>query len=139
MVRRGYRVGQHGDRSRIVIGLDRDDTLGESPDELDLHPPEIQAHVDPPSPADTASAAVVDYDRVDVDDVSLGAATGVELLPIAPSEVRNRYRGMSDVSPLENEIQAGLEDVTTPTEVRTRSLRVAMGMEELDHAHGLAP
>lgn len=77
------------------------------------------------------------YDCVDVDDGSLRAATGIELVPIAPSEIRDRYRGVSDVSAMENEIEAGLEDVTTPTEARTRSLRLAAAMEKLDCAHGL--
>ena len=77
------------------------------------------------------------YDCVDVDDESLRAATGVELVPIAPSEIRDRYLGVSDVSALENEIDTGLEDVTIPTEARARSLRLATAMEELDSAHGL--
>ena len=77
------------------------------------------------------------YDCVDVDDKALRAATGVELVPIGPAEVRDRYLGVSDISVVEGEIEAGFEDVTGPTEGRTRSLRLAMAMEELDSAHRL--
>lgn len=77
------------------------------------------------------------YDCVDVDDGSLRVATGVELVPIDPAEVRDRYLGVSDVSVLEREIEAGSYDVTTPSEARTRSLRLAAAMEQLDGAHGL--
>ena len=77
------------------------------------------------------------YDCVDVDDETLRSATGVELVPIDPAEIRDRYLGVSDISALEDEIDAGFEDVTAPTEGRTRSLRLAMAMEELDGAHGL--
>ena len=77
------------------------------------------------------------YDCVDIDDKALRAATGVELVPIGPAEVRDRYLGVSDISVVEGEIEAGFEDVTGPTEGRTRSLRLAMAMEELDSAHRL--
>ena len=77
------------------------------------------------------------YDCVDVDDESLRAATGVELVPVDPAEIRDRYLRVSDVSAIEKEIGAGLEDVTRPTEGRTRSLRLALAMEQLDSAHGL--
>ena len=77
------------------------------------------------------------YDCVDIDDDSLRAATGVELVPIDPAEIRDRYLGVPDVTALENEIDAGFEDLTTSARGRTRSLRLARAMEELDDAHVL--
>lgn len=76
------------------------------------------------------------YDCVDVDDATLRAATGVELVPIDPAEIRDRYLGVSDISSLEDEIADGFEDATAPAEGRTRSLRLAAALAELDDAHG---
>ena len=76
------------------------------------------------------------YDCVDIDDESLRAATGIELVPIHPAELRDRYRRVSDISDLEAEIAAGFEDRTSDTGGRVRSLRLAAAMEYLDREHG---
>lgn len=76
------------------------------------------------------------YDCVDIDNEALRAATGIELVPVDPSEVRDRYQDVSDTSVLEAELEAGYDDATVDAEGRGRSLRLAAAMENLDRAHG---
>ena len=76
------------------------------------------------------------YDCVDTDSKSLRAAIGAELVPIEPSELQDRYRAITDIGTLESEVAAGFEDITTDQESRTRSLRLAIALEELDQFHG---
>ena len=75
------------------------------------------------------------YTCVDVDDEVLKAATGIELIPVDPAEIQTLYRGMSDVAELEAELAGRYEDATEDREGRTRSLRLAAAVEELDRAH----
>ena len=77
------------------------------------------------------------YDCVDVDDESLRVATGIELVPVDPSDLRDRYHDVSDISALEAEVEAGFDDVTADADGRVRSLRLAAALEGLDRAHGL--
>ena len=72
------------------------------------------------------------YDCVDVDDEVLKVATGIELIPVDPAEIRTLYRGVSDVTGLETELAGSYEDATEDLEGRTRSLRLAVAIEELD-------
>ena len=74
------------------------------------------------------------YDCVDIDDEVLRAATGIELIPVDPAEIRTLYLGVSDVSGLEAELASTYEDATEDREGRTRSLRLAAAVEELDRA-----
>ena len=75
------------------------------------------------------------YDCVDIDDEVLRTATGIELIPVDPAEIRTLYLGVSDVSGLEAELASTYEDATEDREGRTRSLRLAVAVEELDRAH----
>ena len=75
------------------------------------------------------------YACVDVDDEVLKSATGIELIPVDPAEIRTLYRGVSDVSRLEAELASTYEDAAEDPEGRTRSLRLAAAVEELDRAH----
>lgn len=72
------------------------------------------------------------YACVDVDDEVLKAATGIELVAVDPAEIRTLYQRVSDVTGLEAELASGYEDATEDPEGRTRSLRLAAAMEELD-------
>lgn len=74
------------------------------------------------------------YACVDVDDEMLKAATGIELIPVDPAEIRTLYQGVSDVAGLEAELAGLYEDATEDREGRTRSLRLAAAIEELDRA-----
>ena len=74
------------------------------------------------------------YACVDVDDDVLKAATGIQLIPVDPAEIRTLYQGVSDVAGLEAELASTYEDATEDREGRTRSLRLAAAVEELDRA-----
>ena len=76
------------------------------------------------------------YHCVDVDDETLRAATGIALVPIDPSEIRDRYRGASSILALETEVKNRFEDVADDEEGRVRSIRLAAAMEDLDREHG---
>ena len=76
------------------------------------------------------------YACVDVDDEVLRSATGIELVPVDPAEIRALYRGVSDVEALEAEVAEQFEDVAEDSEGRARSLRLAAAVEELDRARG---
>lgn len=72
------------------------------------------------------------YDCVDVDDEVLRGATGIELVPVDPEEIRTLYRGTSDVAELETEVADRYDDAREDPEGSTRSLRLAVAIEELD-------
>ncbi len=72
------------------------------------------------------------YDCVDVDDEVLRGATGIELVPVDPEEIRTLYRGTSDVAELEAEVADRYDDAREDPEGSTRSLRLAVAIEELD-------
>ena len=72
------------------------------------------------------------YDCVDVDDEVLRVATGIELIPVDPAEIRTLYRGTSDVAELEAEVADRYDYATEDLEGTTRSLRLAAAIEELD-------
>lgn len=72
------------------------------------------------------------YACVDVDDEVLKAATGIELIPVDPAEIRTLYDGVSDMAGLEAEVAGRYEDATEDPEGTTRSLRLAAAIEELD-------
>ena len=76
------------------------------------------------------------YDCVDVDDEALRAATGIELVPVGPAEIRDLYESIADTSDLEAEVATGFENAATDTEGRVRSLRLAAALELLDREHG---
>ena len=77
------------------------------------------------------------YTCVDIDDDVLRAATGIELVPVDPAEIRTIYQGVSDVAELEAELAGRYEDATEDREGRTRSLRLAAAVEELDRARNI--
>ena len=78
------------------------------------------------------------YDCVDVDDAALRSATGIQLVPVEPAEIRDRYRLVGSSSDLEDEVAAGFDCLADRTEGWARSLRLARAMEDLDREHGFA-
>lgn len=75
------------------------------------------------------------YDCVDVDDEALRSATGIELVPVDPSEIRSRYLMVDSLDELEQEVAAGFECVAGDDEGRIRSLKLAKVMRDLDRDH----
>lgn len=76
------------------------------------------------------------YDCVDVDDDALRSATGIELVPVDPSEVRDRYLAVDGIAELRQEVSSGFERVAEDGEGETRSLKLAKVMEDLDLEYG---
>jgi L-arabinose isomerase len=81
------------------------------------------------------------YAHVDVDDVALRAATGIELVSVDPDEVVERYRAVPDVEVrgLEADVR---RDWTVAGDVADgesleRSLRAALALEAVVSAHDL--
>lgn len=79
------------------------------------------------------------YACVDADDEDLRRAAGIEVAAVSPDEVADRYRACRDVSRVETEIR---ERFAPETEgeggdaARSRSLRLAAALEELDREGG---
>ena len=78
------------------------------------------------------------YACVDVDDAALRSATGIELVPVDPAEIRNRYRLVGSLAELEDEVAAGFEHLPDGIEGAARSLRLAKVLEDLDRDHGFS-
>ena len=76
------------------------------------------------------------YACVDVDDESLGRATGIELVSVGPEVILDLYQRTSDLSVLEAEVANGFEDTVDDAEGAVRSLRLAAALERLDREHG---
>jgi L-arabinose isomerase len=80
------------------------------------------------------------YAHVDVDDVALRAATGIELVAVDPDEVVERFRAIadSDVRALEAEVRRDwqFEGDPSPDSV-DRSLRAALALEAVADAYDL--
>jgi L-arabinose isomerase len=78
------------------------------------------------------------YACVDTDDALLRAATGIELVPIAPAEVLELYRAVADarVRDLERETRT-LYDVEIEGDGLGRSLRAACAIDDLAERHDL--
>lgn len=72
------------------------------------------------------------YACVDVNDEVLRSATGIELVPVDPADIRALYHGVSDVAAIESEVAERFEDMADDREGRDRSLRLAAAVEELD-------
>jgi L-arabinose isomerase len=80
------------------------------------------------------------YDCVDADPARLRAATGIELVAIEPSEVRDRYLSVEQarVDELERETRATFTiDPAAEGETLARSLRAACAIEDLVREHRL--
>lgn len=80
------------------------------------------------------------YDCVDADPARLRAATGIELVAIEPSEVRDRYLSVeqSRVDELERETRAAFTiEASAEGETLARSLRAACAIEDLVRDHRL--
>jgi L-arabinose isomerase len=80
------------------------------------------------------------YDCVDADPARLRAATGIELVPIEPAEVRERYLAIERprVEELERETRAAFTiDPAAEGETLARSLRAACAIEDLVREHRL--
>jgi len=81
------------------------------------------------------------YAHVDVDDAALRAATGIELVPVDPDEVVDRFRSVadSDVRALEADVRRDWTLVGDLVEGETleRSLRAALALEAVVDAHDL--
>jgi L-arabinose isomerase len=80
------------------------------------------------------------YDCVDADPVRLRAATGIELVAIEPSEVRDRYLAIepSRIEQLEREARATFTiEAAAEGESLARSLRAACAIEDLVRDHRL--
>ncbi len=81
------------------------------------------------------------YAQVDVDDDALRAATGIELVPVDPDEVVERYRAIADtdVRALEADVRRdwAVEADVVEDESLDRSLRAALALEAVVDAHGL--
>ena len=78
------------------------------------------------------------YDCVDVDEAALRSATGIQLVPVDPAEIRDRYRLVGSVAELEDEVVTRFECLADGTEGAVRSLRMARVMEDLDREYGFA-
>ena len=78
------------------------------------------------------------YACVDTDDALLRAATGIELVPIAPAELRELYAAVTAprVAALEAETRADY-DVEIEGDELERSLRAACAIDDLVERHGL--
>jgi len=78
------------------------------------------------------------YDCVDTDDARLRAATGIELMAIAPAELLELYRAVAPgrVRALEAETRERY-DVEIEGEGLERSLRAACAIDDLAERHGL--
>jgi L-arabinose isomerase len=78
------------------------------------------------------------YDCVDTDDDLLRSATGIELVPIDPAEVRELYAGVDPgrVRELERETREGY-DMEIDGDALERSLRAACAIEDLVERHRL--
>lgn len=78
------------------------------------------------------------YDCVDTDDALLRRMTGIELVPIEPTEVRDLYRSVADerVREMERETLADY-DVAFAGDDLERSLRAACAIEDLVARHRL--
>ena len=78
------------------------------------------------------------YDCVDTDDARLRAATGIELVAIAPAELLELYRAVAParVRALEAETRERY-DVEIEGEGLERSLRAACAIDDLAERHGL--
>ena len=72
------------------------------------------------------------YACVDVDGEVLRSATGIELVPVDPAEIRALYHSVSDVAAIESEVAERFEDMADDREGRDRSLRLAAAVEKLD-------
>jgi L-arabinose isomerase len=81
-------------------------------------------------------APIDGYDCVDTDAALLRAATGIELVPIAPAELRDLYRAVEParVAELERATRAAYDVETGELE---RSLRAACALDDLIARHGL--
>jgi L-arabinose isomerase len=81
------------------------------------------------------------YAHVDVDDAALRAATGIELVPVDPGEVVERYRLIPDrdVRALESDVRRDwtLAGDLTDGDSLERSLRAALALEAVVDAHDL--
>lgn len=80
------------------------------------------------------------YDCVDADPARLHAATGIELVAIEPSEVRDRYLSVEParIEELERETRATFTiDASAGGETLARSLRAACAIEDLVRDHRL--
>jgi L-arabinose isomerase len=80
------------------------------------------------------------YAHVDVDDVALRAATGIELVPVDPDEVVTRYREVAEdeVRALEADVRRDWSFEEEPvSDDLARSLRAALALEAVVEAHGL--
>ena len=76
------------------------------------------------------------YACVDADDGELRRAIGLEVAAVSPDEIADRYRRCSDTSRLEAEIGERFEDAASDEPARTRSLRLAAALEDLDREGG---
>jgi L-fucose isomerase-like protein len=76
------------------------------------------------------------YDCVDVDDAALRAATGIELVPVAPADVREAYLA-ADGAPVEHELASGGWRVDGPPQCMARSTRLAAAIQALDDRLGV--
>jgi L-arabinose isomerase len=80
------------------------------------------------------------YAHVDVDDVALRDATGIELVAVDPDEVVDRFRAIPDanVRALEAEVRGSWQFEGDPTpDSLDRSLRAALALEAVADAHHL--
>jgi L-arabinose isomerase len=81
------------------------------------------------------------YRHVDVDDADLRAATGIELIPVDPDEVVERYREVADerVRALAEEVERDwlFEEPLGGSDSLERSLRAALALEDVADAHSL--
>jgi L-arabinose isomerase len=78
------------------------------------------------------------YACVDTDDELLRRATGIELVPIDPAELRELYAGVGDARVRALEREAGEQyDLEISGDELDRSLRVACALDDLVDRHGL--
>lgn len=77
------------------------------------------------------------YDCVDCNEAALRAATGIELVPVDPADVRAAYLAAEGGAAVEAELRDGW-DVEAPAPCVRRSARFAAALEALDARLGVA-
>ena len=78
------------------------------------------------------------YACVDVDDDELMRATGIELVSVHPSEIRDLYQAATDVEQIAAEVNSDFDVTVIDQDALARSLRLAAAMEALDANHSFA-
>lgn len=133
--------------TNVLHRRERPFELHVSPIDDETAPPQLTALLSAAAVAHRLSRAriarvgspVPGYDCVDVDDDTLSSATGLEVVPVSPVEIRDRYRAVPDdhVARRRGELSETY-DVKASGEDLDRSLRIALAIEGLDEDESIS-